>query len=287
MSGADVELRHLRAFAAVARHGSFSGAARELLITQPALSRTVAQLEAALGVRLLDRLPRHVRPTEAGAEFLAQAEEVLAAFDHALAVARRASVLRLGFSWLLPDPWAQEAIRRFEQTGGATVQLVRCDDPLRDLRLRAIDVALLRGTTTPPAPARAVPLYEESRIAVCAQDCELARLPHLNWADVPAWPLVVNTVSGTTGPWSWPVDQQPDRVIETTNFDEWLESVAANRGIGIVPEAARRRIHHPGLCFVPLVDAPLTPVALAYLPDTQPGLVRRFIAATTSAVATG
>ncbi|MFG2356487.1 LysR family transcriptional regulator [Streptomyces sp. NPDC048521] len=286
MSSADIELRHLRAFAAVARHGSFSRAAGELLITQPALSRTVAQLEAALGVRLLDRSPRHVQPTAAGAEFLAQAEKALAAFDHALAVARGQSVLRLGFSWLLPDPWAQEAIRRFERTGDATIQLVRCDDPLRDLRLRAIDVALLRGTTTPPAPARAVLLYEEPRIAVCAQDCELARHTHLNWADVSAWPLVVNTVSGTTGPWSWPAGQRPDRVIETTNFDEWLESVAAGRGIGIVPEAARRRIHHPALRFVPLEDAPLIPVALAYLPDNRPSLMRRFITAATSAVAT-
>ncbi|GHI09867.1 hypothetical protein Scel_81880 [Streptomyces cellostaticus] len=41
----DVELRHLRAFTAVARHRSFSRAAEELLITQPTLSRTIAQLE--------------------------------------------------------------------------------------------------------------------------------------------------------------------------------------------------------------------------------------------------
>lgn len=44
-----VELRHLRAFEAVARLRSFTNAAAELSITQPALSRTVAQLEDALG----------------------------------------------------------------------------------------------------------------------------------------------------------------------------------------------------------------------------------------------
>lgn len=61
---AGIELRHLRAFAAVARRRSFTAAAAELLITRPALSRTVVQLETALGVRLLDRSPRHVDLTD-------------------------------------------------------------------------------------------------------------------------------------------------------------------------------------------------------------------------------
>ncbi len=87
----DVELRHLRAFASVARHRSFSRAAEELLITQPALSRTIAQLEGNLSVRLLDRSSRHVELTDTGAEFLVHVERVLATLDQALAVARPAS----------------------------------------------------------------------------------------------------------------------------------------------------------------------------------------------------
>jgi DNA-binding transcriptional LysR family regulator len=53
----DVELRHLRAFAAVVRHRSFTRAAEELLISQPALSCTITQLESGLSVRLLDPMP--------------------------------------------------------------------------------------------------------------------------------------------------------------------------------------------------------------------------------------
>lgn len=55
-----IELRHLRMFEAVARLKSFTHAAEELTITQPALSRTIQQLEDALGVTLLDRSSRHV-----------------------------------------------------------------------------------------------------------------------------------------------------------------------------------------------------------------------------------
>ncbi|WP_234317133.1 LysR family transcriptional regulator [Streptomyces sp. NRRL WC-3744] len=273
----DVELRHLRAFASVARHRSFSRAAEELLITQPALSRTIAQLEGKLSVRLLDRSSRHVELTETGAEFLVHVERVLATLDQALAVARHRVTLRLGFSWLLPDPWTQRTVGRFEESTGATVALIRTDDPLQALRRRTVDVAVVRGERDAPAGAHTVHLFDEPRVAVCSEHNDLTRLGHLDWSDVRYWPLVVNTVSGTTGPWSWPADQRPDRIIETANYDEWLESVAANRGIGIVPEVARRRTQHPAVRFVPLTNAPPSAVRLVYFPDSQRTLVRRFL----------
>ncbi|WP_046732081.1 LysR family transcriptional regulator [Streptomyces humi] len=279
----DVELRHLRAFASVARHRSFSRAAEELLITQPALSRTIAQLEGVLHVRLLDRSSRHVELTDTGAEFLRHTEQVLAALDQALAAAGRRVTLRLGFSWLLPDPWAQRAVGRFEESTGATVALVRTDDPLQALSRRALDIAVVRGAFDTPPGARTVHLFDEPRVAVCSEHSDLTRFDHLDWTDVRHWTLVVNTVSGTTGPWSWPADQRPDRIIETSNYDEWLESVAANRGIGIVPEVARRRTQHPAVRYVPLTDAPPSPVRLVHLPGAQRTLVRRFLDAAVEA----
>ena len=275
----DVELRHLRSFVAVARRRSFSRAAEDVLITQSALSRTVAQLERMLSVRLLDRSSRHVELTDAGAEFLPHAERVLATLDQALTAVRHRVTLRLGFSWLLPDPWAQQAVDRFERETGASVTLTRVDDPLQAVRDRAVDVAVIRGDIQPPQPARTVLLYEEPRVAVCSQHSDLTRLGRLDWAEVRYWPLVVNTVSGTTGAWSWPMDQRPTQIIETTNYDEWLETIAANRGIGIGPESAQRRTRHTALRFIPLANAPLSPVSLVFLPDDQQILIRRFLAA--------
>ncbi|MFC8142397.1 LysR family transcriptional regulator [Streptomyces paradoxus] len=296
-----IELRHLRAFAAVARRRSFTQAAEELLITQPALSRTVAQLEAALGVRLLDRSSRGVALTDTGAEFLIHVERTLAAFSAALAAARHESTLRLGFSWLLPDPWAQHAIARFERETGAQVELVRCDNPLDDLDRQAVDVALVRGSRPVKAAVRTVHLYDEQRVAVHARpeatgDGRDAFRGHpaeavgdaLRWRDAHEWTLVVNTASGTTGPWCWPHGDGPRRFVETANFDEWLESVAAGRGLGIVPDVAERRIHHPALRFLPLDGAPPSPIRLAYRPDTGTGsmLLRRFLDAALEAVVT-
>jgi DNA-binding transcriptional LysR family regulator len=283
----DVELRHLRAFVAVARSGSFTRAAGQLLITQPALSRTIQQLESALAVRLLERTSRHVELTAAGREFCEHAERVLADLDIALASVRQQVTVRLGFSWLLPDPWAQDAMARFERQSGNTVALVRVDDPLAALRQAAIDVALIRGAIPDSAPVRRVHLFDEVRVAVCSAHSALAACSELDWAQVPRWPLVVNTVSGTTGPWSWPPGQGPDRVVETENFDEWLESVAAGRGIGVVPDVAMRRNIHSAVRFIPLRGAPPSPVWLAFLPYAREPLMRQFAEAAVAATEPG
>ncbi|MGW5419770.1 LysR family transcriptional regulator [Streptomyces sp. NPDC003943] len=295
-SASGIELRHLRAFAAVARCRSFTRAAGELLITQPALSRTVAQLEAGLGVRLLDRSSRGVALTGTGAEFLVHAERTLAAFDTALAAARHESTLRLGFSWLLPDPWAQRAIARFEDETGAQVELVRCDNPLDDLDRQGVDVALWRGDRPVGPAVRTVHLYDERRVAVRARahavHGQAAGEPAggaVRWQDAHEWTLVVNTASGTTGPWCWPDGGGPRRYVKTANFDEWLESVAAGRGLGIVPDVAERRIHHRALRFLPLTGAPPSPVRLAYRPEAGTGsaLLRQFLDAALEAAHTG
>jgi DNA-binding transcriptional LysR family regulator len=63
-------LDDLAAFAAVAQHRSFTRAAAELRVSQSALSQTIRQFEARLGVRLLTRTTRSVAPTEAGERLL-------------------------------------------------------------------------------------------------------------------------------------------------------------------------------------------------------------------------
>jgi LysR family transcriptional regulator, carnitine catabolism transcriptional activator len=76
MTGA--ELRHLKAFLEVARCGSFTRAAEELHICQPALTVQIKQLEHALGVKLFDRDRRHVALTQVGRELIRPIERVLA-----------------------------------------------------------------------------------------------------------------------------------------------------------------------------------------------------------------
>jgi LysR family transcriptional activator of glutamate synthase operon len=73
-----MELRQLRYLSAVARHGSFTLAAQELHVAQPAVSQQVRRLEQELGVELLSRTTRRVLVTEAGEIALARAGRILA-----------------------------------------------------------------------------------------------------------------------------------------------------------------------------------------------------------------
>src|SRR3546814_14985447 len=91
-----VDLRKLRTFVAVGRHGGFARAAADLGLTQSAVSVAVRRLEGELGVQLLDRTPRSVRPTAAGARLLPVATRPPAELDAALQQVRATGCRRYG-----------------------------------------------------------------------------------------------------------------------------------------------------------------------------------------------
>jgi DNA-binding transcriptional LysR family regulator len=104
----DLELRHLRTFAAVARRGSFTRAAADLHIAQQAVSQQIKALERSLGVTLLRRTPRRVELTPEGAVFLADSRRVLAAADRAgrrVRAAARGEVGTLRLAYTLTTVW--------------------------------------------------------------------------------------------------------------------------------------------------------------------------------------
>jgi len=117
-----VELRHLKAFVAIADHGHYGRAAASIGVTQPAITQRIQVLEAELGVRVLKRTAREVRLTSAGqsliehARSLVQTEELAlsALRDHAAGIAGR---LRISYLTLwdvgLPAEIVAEYRRRY------------------------------------------------------------------------------------------------------------------------------------------------------------------------------
>jgi DNA-binding transcriptional LysR family regulator len=96
MNGADLHLRHLATFVAVAETLHFGRAAARLHLAQPAVSQQVRRLEDALGVRLLDRDRRSTALTAAGQAFLPRARRALAASADAVQAAGAAARGELG-----------------------------------------------------------------------------------------------------------------------------------------------------------------------------------------------
>jgi DNA-binding transcriptional LysR family regulator len=148
-----LNLHKLEIFAAVAQAGSFSGAAQRLLMTQPAVSQHVQDLEASLGTPLFTRGRRGVQLTEAGAALqgytseifalLARAEEAVTAVKHLSEGQVRIGATPGAAVYLLPE-WVQEFRSQYPQLSvvmrsGITSAIVD------DLRAGLLDMAFIEG----------------------------------------------------------------------------------------------------------------------------------------------
>ena len=274
----NVEIRHLRSFLMVAEELNFTRAAKRLRMSQPSLTRTVNGLERMLGTQLLNRTTRQVSLTVEGERLKGDVQRLLKDLDEILDIGGAPTRLRLGFTWLLPDTWAQQVITRFELDTHVRVELVRRDEAFAGVDVGRADIAVLRGQPV-QSGLQVVMLFRERRVAAVRRNTPLANRSRIHWDDLADWPLVVNTVSGTTQPELWPANRRPVTSTECANFDEWLEAVAANRGVGVVPISAAYRVVHPAIRFVALDGAPLVPVYLAFPRQGSHPFTRQFVSA--------
>jgi DNA-binding transcriptional LysR family regulator len=139
-----VSLGRLQQLITVARCGSFSRAAEELHISQPALSRSIAALESRYGFPIFNRIGHGVQPTAAGAEVIAQAAPLLQSMrvfesNLGLLATGAAGKLKLGLPPLLSSqllaklacdffsPGAQAEIRVSIRSGPALLEELKND----------------------------------------------------------------------------------------------------------------------------------------------------------------
>jgi DNA-binding transcriptional LysR family regulator len=267
-----VELRHLRAFLAIADAGSITHAAAALHVGQPALSRTLRQLETHLGVRLVDRSTHHLELTSEGRTFRDRAAVALAAVEDALDPARVGDwPLRLGHAWSALGRWTTPLLRRWrEEHPDTPLELLRIDDRTAGLLSGRVDVALLRGALPrTPGSGRLHDqwLLDEERVAAVPADGELAgRTEPLTLADLARHPVAINRVSGLTALTLWPEGERPapSRVVEVANTDDWLGAIAAGRAVGVSTSATAEMHPHPGVAYRPLSGTRPVPVRLVW-----------------------
>ncbi|MDF6044087.1 LysR family transcriptional regulator [Streptomyces sp. JH14] len=263
-SGRPVELRHLRAFLAVADAGNVTRAAAALGLTQPAVSRTLAALEQHLGVRLVDRSTHHLALTPEGVVFRDKAAAAVAAFDEAVdSGGLRHWPLRLGHAWSALGPYTTPLLRSWQERYPQTpLELLRIDDRTAGLTRGEVDAALLRGPVDTPGLVTEV-LFDEDRVAAVTADGPLAVHRTLRLADLADGTIVLNTVSGTTTVDLWPPHARPAATLTVANTDDWLTAIAAGRGSGVSAASTAGMHPHAGVAYRPLVDAPTVPLLLA------------------------
>ncbi len=175
----------LRAFDAVARRLSFSGAAQELHLTQPAVSRQIRALEDELGAALFLRGTRHVELTGAGATLRRAVEPMLAQLDASVRQLRAAqgrqpvavtTFASFASLWVLPRLQGFQA-----QHPGADIR-ISANDELADPDDPEIDLAL-RYSLPAQVPPGSVRLFDDLLTPV-ASPALLERLPLRTPADL-------------------------------------------------------------------------------------------------------
>ncbi|MBC3840382.1 LysR family transcriptional regulator [Streptacidiphilus sp. 4-A2] len=257
-----IELHHLRGFLALADEKHFTRAAKQMNVSQPTLSRNIRRLEELLGRRLLERTTRQVALTSSGEKLYEQLCAVLPRLDAALRP-EADDTFRVGFAWGFPTGWPQEAIARFEEQTGMSVRVHRYDAKLAGVDRGKTDLAILRGRIHAPS-VRVVTLLHEQRIAAVSTRSALATREEIHWGEIADHHLVLNEVSGTTNLCDWPADHRPGVSVVCCNFDEWLEAVAADKGMGLAPEFVGRHHVHPFVSYLPIPDAPPVPLNVVY-----------------------
>jgi DNA-binding transcriptional LysR family regulator len=262
----DVELRHLRCLVAIADAGSFTDAALALRVSQPAVSRTLAALEHALGVRLLRRTNREVVLTAAGERTVARARRVLAEVEDLAREARTGhGRLRVGHAWAAVGAHTVEFQRRWAaRHPDVVLQLVRTNTATGGLAEGACDVAIVRGPEN-----RVDRRFDgavvglESRYGAVAADDPLARRRQLRLADLAERVIAVDPRTGTTTLDLWQADGRP-ATEETRDVDDWLSVIATGRCAGVTAESTLTQYRRQGVVFRRLRDAPPVPVRLIW-----------------------
>lgn len=229
----------LRLYTRVARLGSFSAAARECGLSQSQASRTIADLEASLGTRLLSRTTRAVMPTKAGTEFLLRIESILAALDEAEQSVREGGELRGTLRMSMPASVAmREVMPRLAgftaKHPGLNIQIMM-EDRRQDLVRDAVDVAIRVGRL-PDSTATAKLLLTVPRVVVASP-------AYLAEAGMPASPpdlsghrIVGGPASVVPNAWRFErdgetIDLKVDAHLSTNENEGAVAAAAAGLGV--------------------------------------------------------
>jgi DNA-binding transcriptional LysR family regulator len=281
-----MELRQLRYVTMINEHGNLGRAAKALYVSQPALSYALKRFETELGVRVFDRTPAGVEPTEAGREVLAAVAEAVAAADRVAAVAERHrldQVLTVGF----------EASGAGELTTRARAELAR-----RHPRVRVVpkrfdwggEAAALREGLVDVAfvwlPAdldgmRSFVVHSEPRVVGLPVGHRLAGRQGVSVLETNREPLMWTDKAPRAWVDWWAVNPRPDGSEplwgpKNDNVEEMLEQVAEGAAICFAPRSMAAYYARPDLAWVPLEDAEPLRVALAWRADAETPLVRGF-----------
>ncbi|GAB3627306.1 HTH-type transcriptional regulator BenM [Pandoraea terrae] len=299
---ANIDVRLLKYFIAVAETGHLTHAAERLGIAQPPLSQQIRQLETQLGVSLFRRLPRGMALTDAGDAFLSDARAIVMRLDRAIDDVRLVGLgqrgrLTVGFtSSAALHPFVPMVIRAFRQETPAVALLLEEADTselLDGLLAERLDAAFIRHPLGDVAGIATAPVLVEPMVLAVPKRHRLARgrgrvalselaneamILYRRRSGQGLYDAIIAACHGAG--FSPNIEQEAPRLLST------LSLVAAELGVSIVP-ASLMRMKVDGIVYRHLQPdtAPVAPLHLAYREGERSGAALRLLAHVRATVA--
>lgn len=286
-----MELRHLRYFCALAEHGTFSEAGRQLRVSQSAISEQIADLEREVGGALVNRASARTRLTPHGQLFLAEARKTLLAADRAVEVTNRSLLgqigsLGIGFFLWGAGGFFSRIIRDYRKLH-PDIKLSLCEmrtpEQMEELTAGRIDVAFARPLDPPfNRIMRAEPLYRDPIVVALPRNHPLAGKP-LSIKALMAERFVLCDRQMTPGLFDSIVALctaagfSPNIVNTSSTWSGVLTLVESGEGVALVPSGVRY-LRPPGVVFSPLVPQNLyMGLVVAWNPHNEGPILHDFL----------
>jgi LysR family transcriptional regulator, hydrogen peroxide-inducible genes activator len=244
-----MDLDQLRYFLKVAERQSFTRAAADLAISQPALSRSVQKLEEELGQPVFERSARAVTLTDAGQLLQARVRQALTLLDDTKAEITddgRTGRLRVGAIPTVAPYYLPEVLNRFTRSFPEASIMVREDTTAVLLKACAdgeLDLAILALPVAAPY-LEIEKLFDEELLLVMPPDHQLAEKTTIRITDVEPYPFILldeaHCLTDTIVSFCKQRSFQPVAVERTSQLATIQELVSLSHGVSLIPDMARR-----------------------------------------------
>lgn len=244
-----MELRHLLYFVTVAEKASFSRAAEELHVAQPAISQQIRALESSLGVQLFDRMGKRVALTQAGEALLPRAHQILAAVEQARNEVGELGRLTRGTASLGAPPTVSTHVlparlTRFKRLYPGLEVLLReagTETLIQLVEAGDLDLAIAGVERLSPV-VEVVPFLEENYVLAVGAHHSLAKEKAVCLADLAGEAFILFPESyklrEVTLNACRKAGFEPKVALDGGGMQSALEFVAAGLGVALVPELA-------------------------------------------------
>lgn len=257
-------LRHMKIFVAVFQQGSITGAARELHLAQPSVSLAIKELENYYGLRLYERIGRHISPTEGGKEFYSYAIHIVSLFQEIEKKMKNwdtVGSIRIGTSITIGTHILPTLTRRFQDAYPKLhleAVISKSSDIEQHILDNSIDIGLIE--TQPEHPELTfTPFMEDTMCAIVSCHHPLARQKDVSLSQLAKYPFLMRE-HGSAGreilDAAFSLQQISVRPVwESSSTQAIVRGVSEDIGVAVLPYLlVERDIKEKLVAMVPLTE---------------------------------